>query len=168
MNTLPKSGPFLLLHPVYNDKKWNQKNMKECDKRNSHKSNKLNMIYISSNNVRHPVTKTFTTSLHFTQLHFTPLHYNCRHFTSSHLNFTQLHFTDTNSTTTWNYLHRMHVTLRILKKKSDNFKLISFIALKCTERDDKFLILSNIFFTSSFDLFYRAGNECNPPKLFLN
>jgi len=39
------------------------------------------MIYISSNNDRHPVTKTFT-----------PLHYTCRHFTSSHLNFTQLHF----------------------------------------------------------------------------
>jgi hypothetical protein len=43
------------------------------------------MIYISSNNDRHP-------SLHFTQLHFTSLHYACRHFTS-HLNFTQLHFT---------------------------------------------------------------------------
>jgi hypothetical protein len=32
------------------------------------------MIYISSNNVRHPVTKTFTT-----------LHYTCQHFTSSYL-----------------------------------------------------------------------------------
>jgi len=52
------------------------------------------MSYTSSNNVRHPVTKTFHyTSLHFTQLHFTPLHYTCRHFTSSHLIFTQLHFT---------------------------------------------------------------------------
>jgi hypothetical protein len=40
------------------------------------------MIYISSTNERHPVTKTFT-----------PLHYTCRHFTSSHLNFTHLHFT---------------------------------------------------------------------------
>jgi len=40
------------------------------------------MIYISSTNVRHPFTKTFTA-----------LHYTCRHFTSSHLNFTQLHFT---------------------------------------------------------------------------
>jgi hypothetical protein len=39
-------------------------------------------IRISSNNDRHPDTKTFTT-----------LHYICRHFTSSHLNFTQLHFT---------------------------------------------------------------------------
>ena len=30
------------------------------------------MIYISSNNVGHPVTKTFTT-LHYTSLHFTAL-----------------------------------------------------------------------------------------------
>jgi hypothetical protein len=40
------------------------------------------MIYVSFNNDKHPVTKTFT-----------PLHYPCRPFTSSHLNFTQLHFT---------------------------------------------------------------------------
>ena len=42
--------------------KKNQKNMKECDKRKSHKRSKLHVIYISSNNVRHPVTKTFTTT----------------------------------------------------------------------------------------------------------
>jgi len=29
---------------IYNDKKWNQKNMKECDKRNSLTSSKLHMI----------------------------------------------------------------------------------------------------------------------------
>jgi len=56
--------------------------MKECDKRNSHISSKLRMIYMSSNNDRHPVTKTVT-----------PLHYTCRQLTPSHLNFTQLHFT---------------------------------------------------------------------------
>jgi len=66
--------------------KMNQKNMKEYDKRKSHKSSKLPVIYISSNNVRHPVTKSFTT------LHPTPLHYTFRHFTSSHLNFTHLNF----------------------------------------------------------------------------
>jgi hypothetical protein len=66
--------------------------MKECDKRKSHVSSKLHMIYISSNNVRHTVTKTFTT-LHYTSLNYASLHYTCRHFTSSHLNFTQLHFT---------------------------------------------------------------------------
>ena len=53
--------------------------MKECDKRNSHKISKLHMIYIYiySNNVRQPVTKTFTT-LHYTSpiyisLNFTTL-----------------------------------------------------------------------------------------------
>ena len=56
-------------------KKWNQKNMKECDIRNSLISSKLNVVYISSDNDRHPVTKTFS-----------PLHHICRHFTSSHLN----------------------------------------------------------------------------------
>jgi hypothetical protein len=58
--------------------------MKECEKRKSHISNKLHVIYIFSNNVIHPVTKTFTT------LHPPTLHYICRHFNSSHLNFTQL------------------------------------------------------------------------------
>ena len=82
--------------------------MKECDKRKTHISSQLHMINISSNNFRHPVTKTFTalhstslnlstlhtiSHLNFTQLHFTPLHYTFRHFSSSHLNFTQLNFT---------------------------------------------------------------------------
>jgi hypothetical protein len=49
-------------------------NMKEYDKGNSHKSSKLHMIYISCNNVRHSVTKTFTT-LHSTSLHFSTLHF---------------------------------------------------------------------------------------------
>jgi len=56
--------------------------MKTCDKINSHINSKPLMIYISSSNDKHPVTKTFT-----------PLHYTCRYFTSSYLNFTQLHFT---------------------------------------------------------------------------
>jgi len=48
--------------------------MTEYDKRKSHISSKLRAIYIqvSSNNVRHPVAKTFTT-LHPTILHFTIL-----------------------------------------------------------------------------------------------
>ena len=65
--------------------------MKECNKRKSHISSKLHMIYISSNNVRHPVTKTFT-PLNYISPNYTPLHCTCRHFTSSYLNFTQLHF----------------------------------------------------------------------------
>jgi hypothetical protein len=32
------------------------------------------MIYVSSNNVRHPVTKTFTT-LHYTSPNYTELHF---------------------------------------------------------------------------------------------
>jgi len=55
--------------------------MKKCDKQSNHRSSQPHMIYISSNNDRHPVTNIFT-----------PLHYTCRHFTSSHLNFTQLNF----------------------------------------------------------------------------
>ena len=69
-------------------KKWNQRNTKECDKqKKNHISSKLHIICIYSINVRHPVTRTFTT------LHPTTLHYTCRYFTSSHLNCTQLHFT---------------------------------------------------------------------------
>jgi hypothetical protein len=39
------------------DKEWNQKNMKEYDKRNNHKNSQLHMNYISSNSGRHPVAK---------------------------------------------------------------------------------------------------------------
>jgi hypothetical protein len=37
-------------------------------------SYKIHMIYIPSNNVAHPVTKTFIT-LHFITLHFITLHF---------------------------------------------------------------------------------------------
>jgi hypothetical protein len=47
--------------------------MKEYDKWKSHISSKLPMIYISSNNVRYPVTKTHYTSPNYTSLHFTTL-----------------------------------------------------------------------------------------------
>ena len=53
-------------------KKWNHENLNECDKRKSHISSKLHMVYVSSNNVRHPATKTFTT-MHPTTLHSTSL-----------------------------------------------------------------------------------------------
>jgi hypothetical protein len=67
-------------------KKYNQKNMKEYEKTKSHISSKLHMIYISSKNVRHPVTKTFT------QLHFTSLHLSTLHFLSFKLDLTTLHY----------------------------------------------------------------------------
>ena len=51
-----------------------QKNKKEYDKRKSHKSSKIHVIYISSNNVRYPVTKILLyTSPNYTSLHFTTL-----------------------------------------------------------------------------------------------
>jgi hypothetical protein len=45
-------------------------------------NSKHHMIYISSNNVRRPATKTFTTltTLHPTTLHFSSLHYTKLHF----------------------------------------------------------------------------------------
>ena len=49
------------------------------------------MIYISSNNVRHPVTKTFTT-LHPTTLHSTSLHLSTLHFLSFKHYPTTLHY----------------------------------------------------------------------------
>jgi len=63
--------------------------MKECDKRKSRISSKLRMIYhvyISCNNDRHPVTKTFTT------LHSTSLHLSTLHFLSFKLRPTALHY----------------------------------------------------------------------------
>jgi len=86
------------------------KNTKECDKRKNHISSKLYIIYIYTNNVRHPVTTTFTTfnptTLHYTskiqflsfKLHPTTLHYpliwlNPFKFPTSPFHLTSLHFT---------------------------------------------------------------------------
>jgi hypothetical protein len=60
--------------------------MKECDKRKSHISSKLSMIYVSSNNVRHPVTNTFTTP------HSPALHWSTLHFFAFKLHQTTLHY----------------------------------------------------------------------------
>jgi hypothetical protein len=48
--------------------------MKEYDKRKSHISSKIHVIYVSFNIVRHPVAKTFT-SLHYPSLHLSTLHF---------------------------------------------------------------------------------------------
>jgi len=79
---------------------------KKRDKRNIHISSELYLIYVSSNNDRHPVLRPslhfatlVDTSLlpiwNFTQLHFAILHCACRHFTSTHLKLhpTTLHYT---------------------------------------------------------------------------
>jgi len=50
--------------------KKGQKNVKVYDQRKSHISSKILVIYVSSNNVRHPVAKTSTT-LHPTTLYYT-------------------------------------------------------------------------------------------------
>jgi len=46
--------------------------IKAYDERNSHRSSKLLMIYISSDKVRHPATMKFTT-LHYTSPSYTSL-----------------------------------------------------------------------------------------------
>jgi len=55
--------------------------MKECDKRNSHISSELHTICVSSNNVRHRVTKNFT-PLHYTSPNYTSVHFTTRVDTS--------------------------------------------------------------------------------------
>jgi len=57
---------------IYNEKKRTKK-LREYEKRKSHINSKLHVMYISSNNVRHPIALIFTT-LHYTSLHFTALH----------------------------------------------------------------------------------------------
>ena len=87
--------------------------MKKIDKRKSHTNNKLRVIYIFSNNVRHPVTNTLTTLHYVTQLRFTPLHYTCRNFSFSHLNFTQLNFTTLSfGLNPFKFLTARHLTFR--------------------------------------------------------
>jgi hypothetical protein len=71
---------------MYSDKKWNQKNMKECDKRNGHTSS-----CVSSDDGGHPVAETFP-ALHPTTLHFTSLHFTTFHFLSVKLHTTTLYF----------------------------------------------------------------------------
>jgi len=39
-------------------------NMKECDKPNSHTSSKLHMVYITSDNGRHPVIKILSSNIY--------------------------------------------------------------------------------------------------------
>ena len=60
-NLQTETEAYKTYNHTYSDTKQNQKNMKECNKPNSHISSKQHMIYISSNNDRHPVTKTFIT-----------------------------------------------------------------------------------------------------------
>jgi len=56
-----------------------------------HKSHKIPLISISSNNVRHPVTKNITT-LHQTIIHSTSLHFSTLHFLPFRLHPVTLHY----------------------------------------------------------------------------
>jgi hypothetical protein len=109
-------------------KNCNQKDIKEYDKPKTRIIGKLHMIYISSNNVRHPITKTFTT-----------LQYTFRHFTSSHLNFTQLHYTTLSfDLTTFKFLTApLHLTsphFTSLHYTSPHFTRLHLTSLHCTCR----------------------------------
>ena len=85
--------------------------MNECDERKSHKNNKLHTICISSNNGRHPVTKTFTT-LHYTSPNYTSLHVNLSslQFLSFKLHPTTLHSTSLQLSTLHLFSFKLHPT----------------------------------------------------------
>ena len=85
------------------------KNMKECDKRQSHINSKLHVICISFDNVRHPVTKTFT-PLQFTTLHPTTLLSNSLHLSTLHFLSFKLHPTTLHSTS----LHMSYTLLSLI------------------------------------------------------
>jgi len=132
---------------MYNNKKWNQKNMKECDKRNSHKSSELNMIYISSIKVRHPVTKTFTT-LHPTTLHSTSLDSSTLHFFSFILHPTTLHYhliwlnpISISYRSISTHIATLHCTFRWFSSHYCSFQFIRFIIVFLT------LVSKNLRFT---------------------
>jgi hypothetical protein len=100
-------------------------------------SSKRHVIYVSSNNVRHPLTKIVTTPRK-TSLHFTSLHYTCRHFTSSHLNLTQLHFTS------------LHYTCRHFTSSHLKFTQLHYTSLRytCRHFTSSHLNFTQLYFTT--------------------
>jgi len=87
------------------------------------------MIYISSNNDRHPVTKTFTplqyTPYNYTALHFTTLHPTTLHSTSLHsiqLHCTPLHYTSPNYTSL--HFTTLHKFVQISPKSANSSKIL--------------------------------------------
>jgi len=65
--------------------------MKKYDKSKSHIGSKIHVIYISSNNIRHPAVKTFAT-LQPTTLHSTSLLMSTLHFFLLKPHPTTLHY----------------------------------------------------------------------------
>jgi hypothetical protein len=66
--------------------------MKECDNSKIHISSKLHIVYKSSNNVGHLITKTITTMQHFTTLHHTSPNHTSLHLSTLHLKISLLSF----------------------------------------------------------------------------
>jgi len=114
--------------------------MKKYDKRKTNLNCKLHMIYISSNNVRHPVPKTFPTlhytSPNYTSLHFTSLHLSTLHFLSFKLHPTTLHSTSLHLSTLHFLSFKLHPTTLhyplIWLKPHLNFPPLHFTSLHYT------------------------------------
>ena len=151
------------------------KNMKECYKQKSPINSKLHMIYMSSNNVRQPVTKNLT-ALHWTTVYFlafkfrpTTLHYTSLHFTTSHytsLHFTTLHYTSPHYTTPdYTSLHfttphytSLHFTT--LHYTSLHFTTLHYTSLHFTTLHYTSLHFTTLYYTSlHFILFNSSGQK---------
>jgi hypothetical protein len=140
-----QSGTYIRICKLTKKYKQNQSNMKKYDKRNSHTSSKLHMIYRSSNNDRHPVTRTFT-----------PLHYTCQHFISSHLKLhpTSLHYT-------YSYINCTQVHFTTLSFDLTPFKIsYCFIHLRS-------LHFTSLHFTALLSNFHHTSTPFTSPCLLL-
>jgi len=133
------------------------------------------MIYISSNNGRHLLTKTYI-PLHYTLPNHTSLHftYTCWHFISSHLNFTQLHFTTIHYPLSW--LHdkqlcsvrilagRVTVSLYRLPPPSSSLKF-GHIAELQTQNSPRILDIPTVLFPNA-TFFTLQHFTFNPAHVF--
>ena len=101
--------------------------MKECDKPNSHISSKLHMICISSDNDRHPVTKT-SCALHYTSPNYTSLRLSTLHFFPFELHLTTLHSASLHLSTLHFLPFELHPTT--LNSASLHFSTLNFFPFK--------------------------------------
>ena len=92
--------------------------MKEYDKPNSHISSKLHMIPMPSNNIKHPVSKTFS-PLHSTSPNCTSLHFSTLHFLPLKLHPTTIHYT----------VNWLKTTLISCRSTSPHFTTLHFVLL---------------------------------------
>ena len=134
---------------IYNDTKWIQKNMIQYGKRKNLIRSKIHMIYIPSNNVRHPVTKTFTTlhptTLHPTTLHFTSLHLSTLQFFPFKLHPTTLHSTSLHLSSLHFFPFKLHPTTLHYTCRHFNFSHLNFTQLHFTSLHFTTLVDTSIF-----------------------